>query len=102
VAGGDDLVDEPEPLGVHRAEVVAEEDELLRPVQADVAGEEERAARVDRDAAADEYLDEAGVLSGHDEIARVGEGRSEPRGAAVQRGERRVLEVPDGADDALA
>src|SRR6185369_2846097 len=76
-------------------------DELLRLVEADVARQQERTAGVERDAAADEDLDEARVVRGDDQIARPGEVRAEAGGHAVHGGDDRLLEVPEGADDLL-
>src|SRR5205809_3017931 len=97
-----DLVHEAEPLGVGGREVVAEEDELLRLVEPHVPRQEEGPPRIDRDAAADEDLDEAGVVGREHQVAGVRKVRAQPGGHAVHRRERRLLELPERPDDPLA
>ena len=62
-------------------QVVAEEHQLLGLLQADQAGEQVGAAAVGDEAAADEHLDEAGVLGRDDEVAASA--RCAPPPAAV-------------------
>src|SRR5262249_10529947 len=97
-----DLVDEAEALRILRREIVAEEDELLRLVESDLPREQEPPAGVERDAAADEDLDEACVVRGDDEVAGVDEVRAEPGRDAVHARDDRLLELPERADDPLA
>ena len=56
-----DAVDETDALGVGGTQVVAEEQQLLRPVHTDEAGNRKAAPRR-ADAAASEHLHEAGIV----------------------------------------
>src|SRR5262245_45327339 len=99
---GHDLVDEAEPLGVRGGEVVAEEHELLRLVQADVARKQEPATGIERNAAPHEHLDEPRRVGGEDEVAGVGEVRAETGRRAVDGRDDRLLEIPERANHTLA
>ena len=78
-------------------EVVAEEHQLLRLLEADEAGEHVGAAAVGDEAAAHEHLDDAGVVGGDDQVAGDRDvGAAAGRGA-VHRGDHRLLAVEDRA-----
>src|SRR5262249_1643574 len=83
---GTALVEEAEAVGVVGGEVVGEEDELLRLVEAQVPRQEEASPRIERDAAPHEDLDEAGIVGGKDEVTGVGQVGAEARGDAVDGG----------------
>src|SRR5881296_3485040 len=68
-----DPVAEAEAERLVGGEVVGEQDQLLRLEQPHQAREEERAARVDRDPAAGEHLDQARLGRHDDEVAGEGE-----------------------------
>src|SRR5439155_1035743 len=79
-------------------DVVGEQDQLLRLEQPDQTREEERAGRVDGDAAAGEHFDET-RLGGHDdEVAGEGEVHAHPGGDSVDGRDDRLLELEHRAD----
>src|SRR2546426_284706 len=96
-----DLVAEPEAERLVGGDVVGEEDQLLRLEQPDQAREEERAARVDGDAAPREHLDETRLGRHDDEVAGECQVRAHPGGDAVDGRDDRLLEIQHGADQAL-
>ena len=91
----DDLVHDAEPLRVGGGEVVAEEDELLRLVHADEAGEQVRDAAVGDEPAAHEHLDDPRGVGRDHEVGREREHRPATGRGAVQRDDHRLLAVED-------
>jgi hypothetical protein len=101
VGGGNDLVDQTDALGLIGAEVVAEEDELLRLVQADEPREHVGAAAVGGDAPAHEHLDELRIVGGDEKVGGKRDVRADPCGGAVDRDDDRLLAIHDRGDQAL-
>ena len=89
------LVHDADALRVGRAEVVAEEHELLRLVQADEAGQQVRDAAVGDEAAPHEHVDQARVVGRDDEIGREREHHAAAGRGAVERAQHRLLAVLD-------
>ena len=84
-----------------RWQIVAEEHELLGPLEPDAPGQEIGASGVDQDATPDEDLREIGVLRRDDEIARERDLRSHPRGGTLYGGDDGLAAIEDGVDEAL-
>src|SRR3954447_25539459 len=97
----DDLVHDPDPLGIIRREVVAEEHELLRLVQAHDSGQRVDHAAVGDETPPHEHLDEPGGVGGDDQV-----GGQRHRDAAAGRGavecaDDRLLAVEEPTDEPL-
>ncbi len=91
--GGHDLVDDADALGVGRAQVVAEEHELLRLVQTDDARKEVGDAAVGHEPATHEHLNDLRGVGRDHEVGREHEHRAAARGGAVEGDDDRLLAV---------
>ena len=101
VAPCDDLVDEPDALGVSGRQIVTEEHQLLRLLRTDEAGQEIGAAAVGDDPAAHEHLDEARALGREHEITGEGDVGADPGCGAVDGSDDRLVAVLERGDQAL-
>ncbi len=99
--GRHDSVDESDALGVRGAEVIAQEQELLGPLQADQAREQPRSTSVGDDSSPHEDLDEPRFLDRHDEVTGQREMGTDAGGGAIDRGDDRLLAVEHGTDEPL-
>ena len=88
-------------MGLGCRHVVTEEEQLLRLLDADQAGQDPGAAGVGRDAAADEDLDELGLVGHHDQVAGQGEVHAASGRGAVDAGDDRLLAIQDGCHEGL-
>ena len=101
LVGGHDPVHRPEALGLGGREVVAEEHHLLGPRQADEPGSSQEPPPSGTRPAADEHLDEPGLLGGQDQVTGQGQVGADAGGGAVDGADHRLLAVEHGGDHAL-
>ncbi len=82
-------VDDAEPLGLLGRDHVGEQGQLLGLVEADEPGQDPRPTEVHAEAAAGEDLGEAGLITGHDQVAGQGHVHPGTGGHPVHLGDDR-------------